>query len=73
MYMNLLALNTVTIGGKRPFNSVKSVDRNPCFCLKPSICTIIATGKETLLSFLLFISTACFGFHNQRKILRNNQ
>lgn len=42
------------LGGKRPFNSVKNVDRNPCFCLKPSKCILVATGKIKIYLFNLF-------------------
>ena len=44
--LEFMFLFSTSEGGKRPLNSMKNVDRNPCFCQKPSVCVIVATGKE---------------------------
>ena len=35
-------------GGKKPFKSMQTVDRNPCFCLPPATCIVKASGERTM-------------------------
>lgn len=75
-YIHFLSFSSLSffffncLGGKRPFNSVKNIDRNPCFCLKPSKCILVATGKIKMFSvqfiwffFFMFYYTITVSFH----------